>query len=187
MPPPACNQGQLCCTSMWQWAGRLAGRQAGGQIGGCGDVRVVERCLANDEYLLSLCVAQTWVGNLLLFVNGYQPAGPSTHVVLTRLAQMLLTDTPAFRESRVLVFSGLSGSGKSFNADHVLMKLFHMAEKTEWLLDLRKVSKFSVFVCIQTLAASPVMSPIYNFTLNCLYCQFCWFSYPNFAHLTEAF
>lgn len=85
---------------------------------------------------------QSWVGNILLFVNPYEQAGPSTHVVLSRLAELLLADMPSFRESRVLVFGGLSGSGKTFNADHLLMKMYQLADKTDWLLDLRKVRYF---------------------------------------------
>ena len=82
------------------------------------------------------------MGNILLFINPYVPAGPPTHVVLYRLAELLLADLSNPSEPRVLVFGGLSGSGKSFNADQVLMKVFQMAHKTEWLQDLRKVSQF---------------------------------------------
>ena len=84
---------------------------------------------------------QSWVGNILLFVNPHEPAGPATHVVLSRFTELLLADLSTSTEPKVLVFGGLSGSGKSFNADHLLMKMFQMAEKSDWLLDLRKVRR----------------------------------------------
>jgi len=90
------------------------------------------------------------VGNILLFLNPYEPASPSTHVVLSRLAEMVLTDVPSSScESRALVFGGLLGSGKSFNADHLLMKMFQIAEKTDWLLDLRKVRQGGGAGCLE--------------------------------------
>ncbi len=82
---------------------------------------------------------QTWVGNILLFINSYEPAGPKTHVVLRRLAELLLADLSNSSQPRVLVFGGLSGSGKSFTADQLLMKMFQMSHKTDWIQDLRRV------------------------------------------------
>lgn len=38
-----------------------------------------------------------------------------------------------------MIFGGLSGSGKSFTADQLLMKMFQMSHKTDWIQDLRRV------------------------------------------------
>lgn len=90
---------------------------------------------------------QTWVGNILLFINSYEPAGPPTHVVLRRLAERLLADLSNSSQPRVLVFGGLSGSGKSFTADQLLMKMFQMSHKTDWIQDLRRVRVIGIGVC----------------------------------------
>ena len=79
------------------------------------------------------------MGNILLFINSYEPAGPPTHVVLRRLAEKLLEDLAISGDHKVLVFGGLSGSGKSSTADQLLMKMFQMSHKTDWLQDLRRV------------------------------------------------
>lgn len=82
------------------------------------------------------------MGNSLLFINSYEPAGPSTNLVLRRLVERLLADLSDSRLSsqpRVLIFGGLSGSGKSFTADQLLMKMFQMSHKTDWIQDLRRV------------------------------------------------
>lgn len=81
------------------------------------------------------------MGNILLFINSYEPAGPPAHVVLRKLAERLLADLSNSNSSqpRVMVFGGLSGSGKSFTADQLLMKMFQMSHKTDWIQDLRKV------------------------------------------------
>ena len=75
-----------------------------------------------------------------MFINPYEPAGSPTHVALRRLAELMLADLSNSREPRVLVFGGLSGSGKSFTADQLLVKIFQMTKKSDWLQDLRKVS-----------------------------------------------
>lgn len=72
-------------------------------------------------------------------MNSFEPAGPPTHVVLRRLAELLLADLSNSSEPRVLVFGGLSGSGKSFTADQLLVKMFQMSHKTDWIQDLRRV------------------------------------------------
>ena len=60
--------------------------------------------------------------------------------MLRRLAENLLADLSNSTQPRVLVFGGLSGSGKSFTADQLLMKMFQMSHKTEWIQDLRRAS-----------------------------------------------
>ena len=45
-------------------------------------------------------------------------------------------------------FSGMSGSGKSFTADRLIVKMFADSTKSEWLQDIRKVRPFSQYIYI---------------------------------------
>ena len=80
------------------------------------------------------------MGPVLLCVNSFEPPGPQTHAVLHRLTSVVLSEVAQSKESRALVFGGVSGSGKTFTADQLLLKMFQTAVKSDWLQNLRKVS-----------------------------------------------
>ena len=69
-------------------------------------------------------------------------------MVLRRLAEKLLADLAVSSEPKVLVFGGLSGSGKSFTADQLLMKMFQMSHKTDWIQDLRRVRNSTMIIML---------------------------------------
>ena len=48
-------------------------------------------------------------------------------------------------EPRALIFTGVLGSGKTFTADQVLLKMFQTARKSDWLQNLRKVGSLQYY------------------------------------------
>ena len=80
----------------------------------------------------------TWVGSVLLFINAFETPSTAAQSVLQKLAKMLVDDAPDGRDRRSLIFSGVGGSGKTFTADRLLMKLFTITKKSDWFQDLRK-------------------------------------------------
>ena len=47
--------------------------------------------------------------------------------------------------------SGACGSGKSFTADQLLVKMFQNTQRTDWLQDIRKVNYYIITaVCMYT-------------------------------------
>ncbi len=86
-----------------------------------------------------LCVhhVQTWVGPVLLAVNSFETPSPATQTVLKQLVESVLASLSS--TPRALLFNGVSGSGKTFTADQVLLKMFQTARKSDWLQNLRKV------------------------------------------------
>ena len=96
-----------------------------------------------------LFICQTWVGPILLCVNPFEPPSAVTLSVLRDLVERLLSglaEGSGQQRSVALVFSGMCGSGKSFTADQLLVKVFQTAHKTEWLQDLRKYWQVSSVV-----------------------------------------
>ena len=45
-----------------------------------------------------------------------------------------------------LFSSGVSGSGKSFTSDQLLVKMFQNTQRTDWLQDIRKVGDTSLLL-----------------------------------------
>ena len=76
---------------------------------------------------------------MLIAVNPFESPGSALTGVLGRLVEQLLRELTDSAQSRALVFTGACGSGKSFIADQLLVKMFHSTHKTDWLQDLRKV------------------------------------------------
>lgn len=86
---------------------------------------------------------------MLLCVNPFEAPSAVTLSVLRRLVQHLLSvlaESSGEHRSTALVFSGICGSGKSFTADQLLVKVFQTVQKTEWLQDLRKYWQVSSVV-----------------------------------------
>ena len=89
------------------------------------------------------------MGPALLCVNPFEPPSAVTFSVLRELVQKLLSELAEAsngHKSVGLVFSGMCGSGKSFTADQLLVKIFQTVQKTEWLQDLRKYWQVSSVV-----------------------------------------
>ncbi|XP_064406654.1 unconventional myosin-IXb-like [Halichondria panicea] len=86
----------------------------------------------------------TWVGPVLLAVNSFEAPSPTTHAVLKRLVENVLSELSS--KPRALLFNGLSGAGKTFTADQVLLKMFQTAHKSDWLQNLRKYWQVSSVV-----------------------------------------
>ena len=89
------------------------------------------------------------MGPALLCVNPFEPPSAVTLSVLRELVQKLLSELAegsSAHKSVGLVFSGICGSGKSFTADQLLVKVFQTVQKTEWLQDLRKYWQVSSVV-----------------------------------------
>lgn len=89
------------------------------------------------------------MGPSLLCVNPFEPPSAVTFSVLRELVQKLLSELAeagSGHKSVSLVFSGVCGSGKSFTADQLLVKIFQTVQKTEWLQDLRKYWQVSSVV-----------------------------------------
>ena len=90
------------------------------------------------------------MGPVLLCVNPFEPPSAVTFSVLRQLVQQLLSELAEAsiggQKSVALVFSGVCGSGKSFAADQLLVKVFQTVQKTEWLQDLRKYWQVSSVV-----------------------------------------
>ena len=89
------------------------------------------------------------MGPALLCVNPFEPPSAVTLSVLRELVQRLLSELAegsSGHKSVGLVFSGVCGSGKSFTADQLLVKVFQTVQKTEWLQDLRKYWQVSSVV-----------------------------------------
>ena len=82
-------------------------------------------------------------------MNPFEPPSAVTFSVLRELVQKLLSELAegsSEHKSVGLVFSGVCGSGKSFTADQLLVKVFQTVQKTEWLQDLRKYWQVSSVV-----------------------------------------
>lgn len=88
----------------------------------------------------------TWAGPVLIAVNPFESPGSALTGVLGRLVEQLLRELTDSAQSRALVFTGACGSGKSFIADQLLVKMFHSTHKTDWLQDLRKYWQVSSVV-----------------------------------------
>ncbi len=119
---------------------------------------------------------QTWVGPVLLAVNSFEAPSPTTHAVLKRLVENVLSELSS--KPRALLFNGLSGAGKTFTADQVLLKMFQTAHKSDWLQNLRKVH--SVFTCVCTClrvcvcVCITVLASIFCGTQSTRICSHCW-------------
>ena len=101
------------------------------------------------DMLASLFIFQTWMGPVLLCVNPFEAPSAVTLSILRQLVQQLLSGLAEGSErhrSVALVFSGVCGSGKSFTADQLLLKVFQTVQKTDWLQDLRKYWQVSSVV-----------------------------------------
>ena len=83
---------------------------------------------------------------MLLCVNPFEAPSAVTLSVLRQLVHSLLSELAEGGRSISLVFSGICGSGKSFTADQLLVKVFQTVQKTEWLQDLRKYWQVSSVV-----------------------------------------
>ena len=93
------------------------------------------------------------MGPALLCVNPFEAPSAVTLSVLRQLVEHLLSGLAEGSDhnsnssrSVALVFSGVCGSGKSFTADQLLLKIFQTVQKTDWLQDLRKYWQVSSVV-----------------------------------------
>ena len=69
--------------------------------------------------------------------------------VVSVLTQMVIIISSFFL-SFFLTYSGMSGSGKTFTCDRLIIKMFSESTKSEWLQDIRKVFTCAcnpVFIC----------------------------------------
>ena len=59
-----------------------------------------------------------------------------------RMCELRVCEGMCICYSLAMVFhcSGVGGSGKTFTADRLLMKLFTITKKSDWFQDLRKAS-----------------------------------------------
>jgi hypothetical protein len=136
------------------------------------------------------------MGPALLCVNPFEPPSAVTLSVLRDLVQKLLSELAegsSVHKSVGLVFSGVCGSGKSFTADQLLVKVFQTVQKTEWLQDLRKYWQVSSVVlkalgCAATQSnkdASRIVSKssfdcyVSSLTLPCIHVHTCCFSHTH--------
>ena len=111
--------------------------------------RFLRPCSNEFDILASLFIVQTWMGPVLLCVNSFEAPSAVTLSVLRQLVQQLLSGLAEGSDrhrSLALVFSGVCGSGKSFTADQLLLKVFQTVQKTDWLQDLRKYWQVSSVV-----------------------------------------
>ena len=100
-------------------------------------------------------------------MNPYEPPGQLTHGVLRHLAELVLSELSEGRQPTAVVFNGVSGSGKSFTADQLLVKMFQIAHKTDWLQDLRKVGDLKSQPCYEfSLSLSLSLSHTHTHTLT---------------------
>jgi myosin heavy subunit len=80
-----------------------------------------------------------WIGPVLLCINPFEAPGPAMHSVLKQLCERILQDMASDLQPRAVIFHGPCGSGKTFTADQLLVKMFQNTQRTDWLQDIRKV------------------------------------------------
>lgn len=115
----------------------------------------------------------TWIGPVLLCINPYEAPGPAMHSVLKQLCERILQDMASDRRPRALIFNGACGSGKSFTADQLLVKMFQNTQRTDWLQDIRKYWQVSTVVlkalgtaCTEQNKDSSRIGRIVDFTIS---------------------
>ncbi|XP_019849259.1 PREDICTED: unconventional myosin-IXa-like [Amphimedon queenslandica] len=88
----------------------------------------------------------TWIGPILLCVNAFENPSSSMMATLQSVGEKVLEELSQSRRSRSIIFSGMSGSGKSFTADRLIVKMFSNSMKSDWLQDIRKYWQVSSVV-----------------------------------------
>jgi myosin heavy subunit len=87
-----------------------------------------------------------WIGPVLLCINPFEAPGPAMHSVLKQLCERILQDMASDLQPRAVIFHGPCGSGKTFTADQLLVKMFQNTQRTDWLQDIRKYWQVSTVV-----------------------------------------